>query len=95
MAVTGVAPEDKRWPLVVSAAFSQTLSPQKQAELKRRYFRLHFQYLCAFDALSGGPDDYDYFRITAGPQLLADRYRHRAPSKSRIERPVNRYRTTA
>lgn len=95
VAVTGVAPEDKRWPLVVSAAFSQTLSPEKQAELKRRYFRLHFQYLCAFDALSGGPNDYDYFQITAGPQLLADRYRHRAPSKSRIERPVNRYRTTA
>jgi len=95
VAVTGVAPPDKRWPLVVSAAFSQTLSPGKQAELKRRYFRLHFQYLCAFDALSGGPNDYDYFQITAGPQTLADRYRHRAPSKSRIERAVNRYTSTA
>ncbi|NGM47416.1 hypothetical protein G5B31_17910 [Rhodobacter sp. SGA-6-6] len=95
VAVTGVAPEGKRWPLVISAAFSQTLSPEKQAELKRRYFRLHFQYLCAFDALSGGPNDYDYFQITAGPLTLAERYRHRAPSKSRIERPVNRYTTTA
>lgn len=95
VAVTGVAPEGKRWPLVISAAFSQTLSPEKQAELKRRYFRLHFQYLCAFDALSGGPNDYDYFQITAGPLTLAERYRHRAPSKSRIERPVNRYTTMA
>lgn len=91
VAVTGVAPPDKRWPLVISAAFSQTLSPEQQADLKRRYFRLHFQYLCAFDR----PRDYDYFRITAGPLTLADRYRHRAPSKSRIETPVNRYTSTA
>lgn len=91
VAVSGVAPADKHWPLVISAAFSQTLTPAKQQELKRRYFRLHFQYLCAFDALSGTPDDYDYFRITAGPKSLAERYRGRAPSKSRIETPVNRY----
>jgi hypothetical protein len=91
VSVTGVAPPDKRWPLVVSAAFSQTLSPARWTELKRRYFRLHFQYLCAFDALKGGPDDYDYFQITAGPVTLADRYRSRAPSKSRIETPVNRH----
>ncbi len=91
VAVTGVAPEGKLWPLVISAAFSQTLSPEKQRELKRRYFRLHFQYLCAFDR----PGDYDYFQITAGPQPLADRFRGRAPSKSRIERAVNRYTNTA
>ena len=91
VSVTGVAPPDKRWPLVVSAAFSQTLSPARWTELKRRYFRLHFQYLCAFDALKGGPDDYDYFQITAGPVTLASRYRSRAPSKSRIETPVNRH----
>ena len=95
VAVTGVAPANQRWPLVVSAAFSQTLSPARQAELKRRYFRLHFQYLCAFDALKGGPEDYDYFRITAGAQTLADRYRNRAPSKSRIVTPVNRYTSVA
>ena len=95
VAVTGVAPANQRWPLVVSAAFSQTLSPARQAALKRRYFRLHFQYLCAFDALKGGPDDYDYFRITAGAQTLADRYRSRAPSKSRIVAPVNRYTSVA
>lgn len=95
VAVSGVAPQGKCWPLVVSAAFTRTLKPETWARLKRRYFRLHFQYLCAFDALSGGPNDYDYFQITAGPRTLADRYRHRAPSKSRIERPVNRYTTLA
>lgn len=91
VAVTGVAPDGKRWPLVFSAAFTQTLSPARWKELRWRFFRLHFQYLCAFDR----PGDYDYFRITAGPVTLGDRYRHRAPSKTRIERPVNRYTSTA
>ncbi len=95
VAVTGVAPPGKRWPLVVSCAFSHTLSPETQARLKRRWMRLHFQYLCAFDALKGLPEEYDYFRITAGPKTLADRYRDRAPSKSRIETPVNRFTSTA
>ena len=91
MAVTGVAPPDKRWPLVISAAFSQTLSPERWKELRWKFFRLHFQYLCAFDR----PGDYDYFQITAGPLSLADRYRDRAPSKSRIERPASGYRDMA
>lgn len=85
--VTGVAPEVKRWPLVISAAFTQTLSPARWKELRWRFFRLHFQYLCAFDR----PGDYDYFQITAGPQRLSDRFEGRAPSKSRIETPVNRF----
>ncbi|MDX5357162.1 MAG: hypothetical protein LPK12_05420 [Rhodobacterales bacterium] len=95
VAVTGVAPEGARWPLVISAAFSQTLSAQSQAALKWRYFRIHFQYLCAFDALPDVPDAYDYFRITAGPLTLWDRMGGRAPSKSRIVTPVSRYRDTA
>ncbi|AXI46435.1 hypothetical protein C1J03_10605 [Sulfitobacter sp. SK012] len=85
--VTGVAPPDKRWPLVFSAAFSQTLTAARWKELRWRFFRLHFQYLCAFDR----PGDYDYFQITAGPITLGDRYADRAPSKSRIETPVNKY----
>ena len=85
--VTGVAPEVKRWPLVISAAFTQTLSPARWKELRWRFFRLHFQYLCAFDR----PGDYDYFQITAGPKRLSDRFEGRAPSKSRIETPVNRF----
>jgi hypothetical protein len=85
VAVSGVAGPAKRWPLVISAAFTQTLSPERWRALRWRFFRLHFQYLCAFDR----PGDYDYFRITAGPLTLADRFGARAPSASRIERAVN------
>ena len=85
VSVTGVAPERKRWPLVMSAAFTQTLSAERWRELRWRFFRLHFQYLCAFDR----PRDYDYFRITAGALTLAARYAGRAPSKSLIDRALS------
>lgn len=85
VAVSGVARIGKRWPLVLSAAFTQTLSPARWKALRWRFFRLHFQYLCAFDR----PGDYDYFAITAGPLSLAERYHGRAPSKSRIARAVS------
>ena len=91
VAVSGVSPPGKRWPLVISAAFTQSLSPERWKELRWRFFRLHFQYLCAFDR----PKDYDYFQITAGPMTLAARFANRAPSKSRIETPVNRFRSLA
>ena len=90
VAVTGVAPEGQKYPLILSAAFSQTLSPARWRALRWRFFRLHFQYLCAFDR----PADYDYFQLTAGPQTLAGRYAGRAASKSRIDRPVNRHIST-
>ncbi|WP_371224116.1 hypothetical protein [Roseovarius sp. 2305UL8-3] len=89
--VSGVAPEGKRWPLVMSAAFTQTLSPERWKELRWRFFRLHFQYLCAFDR----PGDYDYFQITAGPLPLGKRYEGRAPSPSRIEHSVSKYTSIA
>jgi len=95
VAVSGVAPPGKRWPLVISAAFSQTLTPATWKALRWKLFELHFQYLNAFDALPGRCDDYDYFRITAGPLTLATRLARRAPSKSRIERPVNRHTSIA
>lgn len=85
--VSGVAPADKKWPLVLSAAFTRTLSAQRWKALRWRFFRLHFQYLCAFDR----PGDYDYFRITAGSMTLGARYAGRAPSRSRIDVPVSRY----
>lgn len=88
VAVTGVAPESQRWPLVISAAFSKTLSAERWKALKRRYFRLHFQYICAFDR----PQGYDYFRITAGPVTLAERFKGRSHSTGRITRPLSRYR---
>ena len=95
VAVSGVAPEGQKWPLVLSAAFSQTLSAQRWQELRWRFFRLHFQYLCAFDNLRGGPGDYDYFRITAGPVTLAERFRDRKPSASRITLAASPWRDVA
>lgn len=91
VAVSGVAQAGKRWPLVISAAFTQTLSEARRRALKWRHFELHFQYLNAFDTLPDAPDAYDYFRITAGPKTLGERFASRQPSGSRIERPVNRY----
>ncbi|MBY6200143.1 hypothetical protein KUV65_02120 [Maritalea mobilis] len=91
VAVSGMAAEGKRWPLVISAAYTQTLRPETWAALRWRLFELHFQYLNAFDNLSGREDEYDYFRVTAGPLTLWDRFGARAPSASRIERPVNRH----
>lgn len=92
VAVSGVAPEEgKIWPLVFSAAFTQTLTEERWVELRWRFFRLHFQYLCAFDR----PGDYDYFRITAGPKTLAERYEGRKASGSRIEKPVNKFTSVA
>ncbi len=95
VSVTGVAPDGKRWPLVLSCAFRQTLSAKRWKQLHLRFFRMHFQYLCAFDNLAGAVDDYDYFRITAGPLTLADRLGQRPASKSRIERPASGHRSVA
>lgn len=90
VAVSGVEPADRRQPLVLSAAFNQTLSPEKRRSLRGRWFRLHFQYLCAFDR----PGDYDYFAITAGPLPLATRFAGRQHSPGRIARAVNGFTAT-
>lgn len=87
VAVSRMATNDTKWPLVMSAAFTQTLSPAQWKSMRWRFFRLHFQYLCAFDRVG----DYDYFRITAGPIKLGARYAGRTPSPSRITSPVNRF----
>ncbi len=87
VAVSGVAPAEKRWPLVISCAFRRTLSPERLRALRWRFFRLHIQYLCAFDR----PGDYDYFAITAGPLTLARRFAGRGPSTSRIDHAVSGY----
>lgn len=88
VAVSGVAPEQgQRWPLIMSAAFSNTLSEGTKAALRHRYFRLHFQYLCAFDY----PNEYDYFRITAGPKTLAARLSGLRSSVSRIDVVASRF----
>lgn len=89
--VTGLTPPDQRWPLIISCAFTQTLSPQTWAKLRYKFFRLHFQYMCAFDRVG----HYDYFRITAGPQTLAQRYDGIAPSPQTITRALSAYRNIA
>ncbi|WP_323769149.1 hypothetical protein [Antarctobacter sp.] len=91
VSVSGVAPEGKRWPLVFSAQFTRSLSPERWKELRWKFFRLHFQYLCAFDR----PLDYDYFQITAGPVSLSARYCDRPPSNSRIDVPVSKFTSIA
>ncbi len=91
VAVSGVAPAGQKWPLVFSAAFSRTLSAERWRALRWRFFRLHFQYLCAFDR----PGDYDYFRITAGPVTLAERFRDRKPSASRVTLAASPWRDVA
>lgn len=91
VAVSGVAPAVQTGPLVLSAAFTQTLRPETWAKLRWRFFRLHFQYLCAFD----NPGHYDYFQITAGPHTLAERYAGQKPSASRIDVPASRYTSMA
>ncbi len=91
VAVTGVAPEKQKWPLVISAAFTQTLSSERWRQLRWRFFRLHFQYLCAFDDAA----NYDYFQITAGPQTLEERFSERQPSKSRIDVAASPYTSMA
>jgi hypothetical protein len=91
VAVSGVAGPGKRWPLVLSAAFTRTLSPEARAALRWRHFERHFQYLNAFDRLEGTPGDYDYFAVTAGPRTLGERFAGRKPSASRIERAASGY----
>ncbi len=94
VAVTGIAPQaetegaGQKWPLIISCAFTQTLSPETWAKLRYKFFRLHFQYMCAFDRVG----HYDYFRITAGPQTLAQRYAGIPHSPQRITRALSHYR---
>jgi hypothetical protein len=82
VAVSGQG-EGARWPVVISARFTATLSAARRRALRWRFFRIHFQYLCAFD----DPRGYDYFRITAGPKTLAEQVTGRKQSPSRRTRP--------
>lgn len=93
VAVSGVAPPygAKFGPKVISAAFSKTLSAETQRKTRWKFFRRHIQYLCAFDT----PEEYDYFRITAGPVSLKQRFSARGSSASVIEKPLSPYQATA
>jgi len=83
VAVSGVG----AGPIVLSAAFRQTLSPEKFARQKNAFFQQHFQYLHAFDR----PGIYDYFAITAGPLTLEARFGAQLPSPSSTTRCFSKY----
>ena len=87
VAVTGVKPTVQTGPLVLSAAFRQSLSDERWQALRWRFFRMHFQYLCAFDR----PGHYDYFSVTAGTQTLRERFSGVPPSPSRIDEIASAY----
>ncbi|MEM7178168.1 MAG: hypothetical protein AAGD47_01440 [Pseudomonadota bacterium] len=71
-------------PVVISAAFSQTMEPEEIRRYRWRFMRLHFQYLCAFRR----PGDFDYFRITGGAETLRRRFGGRRSSPSILAEPV-------
>ena len=72
-------------PLVISAAFRQTMDPDQLRHYRWRLLRMHFQYLCAF----AKPAGFDYFEITAGSQTLNERYCGRECSPSMLSHPVS------
>ena len=91
VAVSALPLAGQTGPLVLSAAFSQALSPTRWRRLRWRFFKLHFQYICAFDETH----HYDYFAITAGPITLRKRFCNRKPSKQVQKIAYNRYREIA
>ncbi len=71
-------------PLVLSAAFSRSLSRARRRAMRFRFFRRHHQYLCAFDDPSG----FDWFRTSCGAEPLAEAFAGRASSPGRIARDI-------
>ncbi|MEM9715689.1 MAG: hypothetical protein AAF826_04150 [Pseudomonadota bacterium] len=87
VAISGLSSDAQIHPKVISAAYTKTLSTEKQKTLKYRLFKAHFQYLCAFDY----PDQYDYFAITAGPIPFKTRVASWRDSPGKITKSVNAY----
>ncbi len=81
----------QKYPRMISAAFSNTLSEAYQKRIKYRFFRIHFQYLCHFDK----PRHYDYFQITSGPIRLWERYGTQKDSPSTKRKNLNGFKDMA
>lgn len=62
--------ERRAGPKLVSARFRDTMDEAEYARLRRKWHRLHFQYLHAF----ARPGIFEYFAICAGPTSLATRF---------------------
>lgn len=71
-------PDAEPKPKLLSLKLFDLFSPAEFDKVRRRWFRLHFQYLMAGERLA----DYDYFAITAGPLTLADRFAHRPTTRN-------------
>lgn len=62
-------------PKRVSPRFAQCFSPTRYQAVRRDKYRCHFQYLMAVEI----PGTYDFFALSAGPGLLAEKFSHQAP----------------
>ncbi|MEH3144228.1 MAG: alpha/beta hydrolase [Methylobacterium frigidaeris] len=69
-------------PLIRSAQFRELIDPQAYPQVRRRPFRMHFQFLMANDR----PGEYDIFALLFGPQSL--RARVLAPEVVPLRRPA-------
>lgn len=58
------------WPKLLSPRFAEMFEPANYASIRRDKFRMHFQYLMSGEKAA----KYDFFAITAGASILADRF---------------------
>jgi hypothetical protein len=91
VAVSGVAGPGKRWPLVLSAAFSKTLSEARGARSGGGSSSGISSISTPSTHCPTGPAPMTFFAVTAGPRTLEARFSARAPSASRIEKAVSGY----
>jgi pimeloyl-ACP methyl ester carboxylesterase len=60
-------------PKVLSTKLFDMMMPETMKKMHRDFAAIHFHYLAAAERKA----DYDYFAITAGPQILCARFAHR------------------
>jgi hypothetical protein len=66
----GLEPEaDRVFPIVRSIKVKDMLQPDTYARVKRNFFRVHYQYVCA----NTKPYWYDFFQVCCGPTFLSSR----------------------
>ena len=68
LTISGVAAPYQGQPRLVTARFFRLFSTARYRVLKRNKLRLHFQYLMAGEVAG----EYDYFRLTAGPDPVKE-----------------------
>ena len=80
VAATGIThpknaePNAEPRPKLLSTRYVTLFTPQTYAAMRRNWYRHHFQYLMAGEKAG----DYDFFAITAGNQMLGERFRAKA-----------------